>query len=231
MENNKAALKGGVSNPVFSMTRTLTLRKTYTLEEYFALEAESERTGGIRREFYNGAIIEMTGGTPVHSQLITSINALLWFKLRGTGFSVFSTDLRLYIPAFEQYVYPDGMVIQNPIQLKEGRKDTVINPILIVEVLSPATESYDRGVKFTAYRSIPTLQEYLLVDQSQPRVEHYRRQGNVEWVFRDYHSQDDMVALPSLNVTFSLADIYSGIELELVPNITQPLHDPAPADE
>jgi Uma2 family endonuclease len=86
-------------------------------------------------------------------------------------------------------------------------------------------------VKFTAYRSIPTLQEYLLVDQSQPRVEHYRRQGNVEWVFRDYHSQYDMVALPSLNVTFSLSDIYSGIELELVPNITQPLHDPAPADE
>ena len=196
------------------MTKAVTLRKTYTPEEYFALEAESERTGGIRREFRKGEIIEMTGGTPVHSQLITSINGLLWFKLRGTGFSVFSTDLRLYIPAFEQYVYPDGMVIQNPIQLKEGRKDTVTNPILIVEVLSPATESYDRGAKFTAYRSIPTLQEYLLIDQAQMGVEHYRRQGNVEWIFRDYHALDDTVTLPSLNVTFSLADIYSGIELE-----------------
>ena len=74
-----------------------------------ALEAKSERIGGIRREFYKREIIEMTGETPVHSQLITSINALVWFKLRGTGFSVFSTDLRLYIPAFEQYVYPDGL--------------------------------------------------------------------------------------------------------------------------
>ena len=90
--------------------------------------------------------------------------------------------------------------------------EPIINPILIVEVLSPATESYDRGVKFTAYRSIPTLQEYVLINQAQMGVEHYRRQGNVEWVFRDYHSQDDMVALPSLNVTFSLADIYSNFK-------------------
>ncbi|MGY2778258.1 Uma2 family endonuclease [Thermostichus sp. MS-CIW-23] len=162
------------------MTTALAPRKTHTSEEYFALEAESEATGGIRREFRNGEIIEITGGTPIHSQLITSVNALLWLKLRGKGFSVFSSDLRLYIPAFEQYVYPDGMVIQNPVQLKEGRKDTVTNPILIVEVLSPATESYDRGAKFAAYRSLPTLQEYLLIDQARISVEHYRRQGNVE---------------------------------------------------
>ncbi|MGY2976633.1 Uma2 family endonuclease [Thermostichus sp. MS-CIW-37] len=79
------------------MTTALAPRKTHTSEEYFALEAESEATGGIRREFRNGEIIEITGGTPIHSQLITSVNALLWLKLRGKGFSVFSSDLRLYI--------------------------------------------------------------------------------------------------------------------------------------
>jgi len=203
------------------MTTALAPRKTHTSEEYFALEAESEATGGIRREFRNGEIIEITGGTPIHSQLITSVNALLWLKLRGKGFSVFSSDLRLYIPAFEQYVYPDGMVIQNPVQLKEGRKDTVTNPILIVEVLSPATESYDRGAKFAAYRSLPTLQEYLLIDQARISVEHYRRQGNVEWIFRDYHALDDIVTLPSVNITFSLADIYGDIELEQDSNATR----------
>ncbi|WP_457403822.1 Uma2 family endonuclease [Thermostichus sp. MS-CIW-30] len=125
------------------------------------------------------------------------------------------------MPAFEQYVYPDGMVIQNPVQLKEGRKDTVTNPILIVEVLSPATESYDRGAKFAAYRSLPTLQEYLLIDQARISVEHYRRQGNVEWIFRDYHALDDVVTLPSVNITFSLADIYGDIELEQDSNATR----------
>lgn len=196
------------------MTTTLTPRQTYTPEDYFALESESEHTDGIRREYRNGKIFEMTGGTPTHSQLITSINALLWFQLRGTGFSVFATDLRLHIPTLEHYVYPDGMVIQNPLQLKEGRKDTVTNPTLIVEVLSPSTESYDRGGKFAAYRSIPTLQEYLLIEQSRIHVEHYRRQGNAEWIFRDYDPPDARISLPSLNVEISLADIYADIELE-----------------
>jgi Uma2 family endonuclease len=196
------------------MTTTVTLGKTYTPEEYFALEAESERTGGIRREFRKGEIIEMTGGTPEHNIIAGALYSTLWLGLRKQPYSLFIADQRLWIPEFGIYTYPDVMVIQNPIQLKEGRKDTVTNPILVVEVLSPATESYDRGGKFVAYRSIPTLQEYVLIDQAQIGVEHYRRQGNVEWIFRDYHALDDTVTLPSINVTFSLADIYSGIELE-----------------
>jgi Uma2 family endonuclease len=196
------------------MTTTLTPRKTYTPEEYFALEAKSEGTGGVRREFCKGEIIEMTGGTPEHNMIAGALYSTLWLGLRKQPYSLFIADQRLWIPEFGIYTYPDVMVIQNPIQLKEGRKDTVTNPILIVEVLSPATESYDRGEKFTAYRSIPTLQEYLLIAQAQMGVEHYRRQGNVEWIFRDYHALDDAVTLPSVNITFSLADIYSGIELE-----------------
>lgn len=204
------------------MTTTLTPRKTYTPEDYFALEAESERTDGIRREYRNGEIVEMTGGTPKHSQLITSINALLWFKLKGTGFSVFATDLRLWIPSLNHYVYPDGMVIQNPLQLQAGRKDTVTNPTLIVEVLSPSTESYDRIGKFAAYRSIPTFQEYLLIEQSRIHVEHYRRQGDAEWIFREYDLPDARIQLSSLNLEVTLTDIYADIELEQDRDPTSP---------
>jgi Uma2 family endonuclease len=190
-----------------------TPRKTYTSEEYFALEAESEHTG-IRREFHNGEIIEMTGGTPEHNKVAGALYSTLWLSLRKRPYSLFIADQRLWIPEFEIYTYPDVMVIQNPIQLKEGRKDTVTNPILIGEVLSPSTESYDRGAKFAAYRSIPTVQEYLLIEQSQIHVEHYRRQGNVEWIFRDYDSPDAQILLPFLKVEISLADIYGDIELE-----------------
>lgn len=144
-----------------------------------------------------------------------ALYSTLWLGLRKQPYSPFIADQRLWIPEFGIYTYPDVMAIQNPIQLKEGRKDTVTNPILIVEVLSPATESYDRGAKFAAYRSLPTLQEYLLIDQARISVEHYRRQGNVEWIFRDYHALDDVVTLPSVNITFSLADIYGDIEFEL----------------
>jgi len=199
------------------MTNTLTPRKTYTPEDYFALEAESERTNGIRREYCQGEIIEMTGGTPTHNKIAGAIYSTLWFSLRKQPYSLFIADQRLWIPELGMYTYPDVMVIQNPLQLKEGRKDTVANPTLIVEVLSPSTESYDRGGKFAAYRSIPTLQEYLLIEQSRIRVEHYRRQGDVEWIFRDYASPDAQIPLPSLKLEISLADIYADIELDPVP--------------
>jgi len=204
------------------MTTTLSPHKLYTSEEYFALEAESERTDGIRREFRNGELIEMTGGTPAHNKIAGAIYSMLWFSLRKQPYSLFIADQRLWIPELGMYTYPDVMVIQNPLQLKEGRKDTVTNPTLIVEVLSPSTESYDRGAKFAAYRSIPTLQEYLLIEQSGIHVEHYRRQGDVEWIFRDYDSPDAQIQLPSLKVEISLADIYADIELEHEGDATSP---------
>ena len=111
---------------------TATQPKPYTAEEYFALEVESP----IRSEYRNGEIVPMTGGTPDHNQIISPLNALLWFGLRGKPYHLFITDQRLWIPAQNLYTYPDAMVIPSPIKLQPGRKDTVTNPILIAEVFS-----------------------------------------------------------------------------------------------
>jgi Uma2 family endonuclease len=120
---------------------TATQSKTYTAEEYLVIEVESQ----TRSEYRNGAIVPMTGGTPAHNKIISALNALLWFGLRGKPYSLFMTDQRLSIPAAKLYTYPDAMVIHNPVALHPGRKDTVTNSLLSAEVLSDSTKDYDRN--------------------------------------------------------------------------------------
>ncbi len=182
----------------------------YTAEEYLALEVESP----VRSEFRNGEILEMTGGTPAHNQLTSAFNALLWFGLRRQPYSVFVTDQRLWIPAVNLYTYPDVMVIVNPVTLKPDRKDTVINPVLIVEVLSDSTQSYDRGDKFAHYRTIATFQEYLLIDQRCAYVEHYAKQEEHQWLLTEYQGLEAAIELVSVPVQIALADLYEAVEFE-----------------
>ena len=179
-------------------------------EEYFALELNAE----TRSEYRNGEIVPMTGGTPTHNQIISALNALLWFGLRGKPYSLFVTDQRLWIPEANLHTYPDIMVIQNPLQLQPGRKDTVTNPVLIAEVLSASTAAYDRGNKFAAYRTIPTMQEYLLIDQAQLRVEQYVKQDSHQWLYRDYDDRSAVVQLATISVEVALADLYENIEFD-----------------
>ncbi|MEO1149314.1 MAG: Uma2 family endonuclease, partial [Cyanobacteria bacterium J06638_22] len=143
--------------------------KTDTAEEYLALEVQSE----VRSEFRDGEIVEMTGATPEHNEITSILNALLRVALKGQPYSIFITDQRLWIPEANRYTYPDVMVTPRPPERKPGRKDTVMNPILIAETLSDSTEGYDRGDKFACYRTIKTFQEYVLIDQYRPHVEHY----------------------------------------------------------
>jgi Uma2 family endonuclease len=190
------------------MTLTATESKLYTAEEYFALEVESD----TRSEFRNGEIVLMTGGTPTHNKIISAFNALLWFALRGKPYSIFMTDQRLWIPERNLYTYPDAMVIDEPLQLQPGRKDTVTNPILIAEILSDSTKAYDRDEKFEAYRTIATFQEYLLIDQYKPHVEHYVKRDVNKWLFTEYNGQDARIVLSSVSVEITLADLYENIE-------------------
>ena len=182
--------------------------KTYTAEEYLALEVESE----TRSEYRSGEIVPMTGGTPSHNKIISALNALLWFGLRKKPYSIFITDQRLWIPDRNLYTYPDAMVIANPLQLQAGRKDTVINPLLIAEVLSDSTQGYDRGDKFAAYRTLPTFQEYLLIDQTQPRVEHYVKQSSNQWLFTEHNGMESKISLVSVAVEIAAADLYENLE-------------------
>lgn len=189
------------------MTVTLNPTKVYTPEEYLSLEISSD----IRHEYLKGEIIPMTGGTPAHNQLVSALNALLWFGLRGKPYSVFMTDQRLWIPDRQLYTYPDGMVIKNPVVLQSGRKDTVTNPLLLAEVLSNSTKAYDRDEKFAAYRTLPTFQEYLLIDQSCRHLEQYVKQGDRQWLFKEYEQPDDQIRLVSIGLEIRLGDLYEQI--------------------
>ncbi|MEM1280810.1 MAG: Uma2 family endonuclease [Cyanobacteria bacterium P01_H01_bin.152] len=181
--------------------------KTYTAEDYLALEVESD----LRHEYRNGEMIPMTGGTPAHNEINSVLNALLRFALQGQPYSIFVTDQRLWIPDLDQYTYPDIMVTPRPPELKPGRKDTVMNPIVLAEVLSDSTEKYDRGDKFAAYRTISTFQEYLLIAQDKPHVEQYTKQAANQWLFTEYHDLSATFKLQSVGVTITLADLYEAV--------------------
>ncbi|MCY7384233.1 MAG: Uma2 family endonuclease [Microcoleus sp. CAN_BIN18] len=188
--------------------------KTYTAEEYLELEINSEE----RHEFINGEIILMAGGTPNHSEITSILNSVLRVSLKGKPYSIFASDQRLLVPQFNKYTYPDVMVVARPIELQSGRTDTITNPVLIAEVLSKSTKAYDRDEKFAAYRSIPTFQEYLLIDQYRLQVQQYSKTDANKWIFSEYSCAGDRVSLTSIPVEFSVADLYENIEFDVMPN-------------
>jgi len=142
--------------------------RAYTPEEYFALEEKSE----IKHEYHNGKIVPMTGGTTNHNRIALNLVAFLKFALLGQKISFFIGDVRLWIPAHRRYTYPDVQIICGDIAYHDNRIDTVTNPAVIVEVLSKSTRNYDRGDKFRFYRSLPSFQEYITIDQYRFEVEH-----------------------------------------------------------
>ncbi len=182
--------------------------KTYTAEEY--LEAEVNSLD--RHEFINGEIVLMAGGTPNHNEITSILNAILRVSLKGKPYSIFASDQRLWVPQLNNYTYPDVMVVAKPIELQSGRTDTITNPLLIAEVLSKGTRAYDRDEKFAAYRSIPSFQEYLLIDQYRLQVEQYSKTDANKWIFSEYGVIGDRLMLTSVSVEVSVADLYENIE-------------------
>jgi Uma2 family endonuclease len=179
-----------------------------TADDYLTQEITSE----TRNEYRNGVVVPMTGGTPEHNEIASVLNALFRLALKGQGYSIFVADQRLWIPEANVYTYPDVMVARRPIERKPDRNDTVMNPILIAEVLSKSTETYDRTEKFAAYQTIPTLQNYLLIDQYQPQVELYSRTGDQQWLLSQYNQLSDQVMIEQIGVEISLSDLYEALE-------------------
>lgn len=190
---------------IMPATKTL-----YTADEYLALEVASDQ----RHEYINREIVPMTGGTPEHNEIASILNATLRVSLKGQPYSIFVADQRLWIPDNQLYTYPDIMVVPRPLQRQLGRSDTIINPILIAEVLSKSTKSYDRDEKFAAYRTIPTFQEYLLIDQYKLQVEQYSKTSSHQWIFTEYNQPEAQISLVSIPVQLRLADLYESIEFE-----------------
>jgi len=180
----------------------------YTLEEYFALE----KVGDARYEYWNGDIVCMSGGSPEHGQIASNIHGELHGQLKGGRCRAFTSEIAISTPTLPPYCYPDVSVAcgQPAFQRIRGI-GALINPVVVVEVLSPHTEVADRGTKFQAYSAIDTLQEYLLVSQDRPFLTHYTRQDNNEWNSSDISDLAATVSLSSINCNLLLQDIYDGI--------------------
>ena len=181
-----------------------------TAEEYLTLELGSEK----RQEFWNGRIVKASANTPEHNEIAGSFFYLLKSALRKQPYSIFITDQRLWIPQANCYTYPDVMVTPCPPERQAGRNDTVVNPLLIAEVLSTSTQGYDRGEKFAHYRTIETLREYVLIDQYRAQVEVYVKQEENQWLFREFSGLDARFGLETLEVEIALADLYEAIDLD-----------------
>jgi Uma2 family endonuclease len=184
-----------------------TIQRRYSLDEYRAIANISEE----KREYHDGEIVEMSGGTVKHSRISRNMLNLLDNKLQNTNFEAINNDLRLWIPDYRRGVYPDAMVFAGALQFNGDREDEVLNPLLIVEVLSPSTEEYDRTDKFRMYRSIPSFCEYLLIRQNKVFVEHYSKQAQ-GWTYSDFDGLDQSILLESLSIEFAIAEIYRNIE-------------------
>ncbi|MGG6264487.1 Uma2 family endonuclease [Leptolyngbya sp. AN03gr2] len=188
--------------------------KHYTPEEYLTLEEQAE----FKSEYHDGEIIPMTGGSLNHNEIITNFWALKT-QLRRQGFRFFSSDVRLWLPQYRRFVYPDVMVIEGEPVLYQNRVDTVLNPKLIVEVLSKSTQDYDMTDKFRYYRSIPGLQEYILVNQYLVEVQQYTKTDQGFWIYRSYESIDELLKFGTIEAELKLTEIYAGISLDPEPNM------------
>lgn len=180
-----------------------------TEEQYLALERAAE----FRSEFVDGEMFAMSGGSMRHSQLERNILSALDAVLIDTECQVFTSNFRVRVSE-RMYTYPDVSVVCGEPVLADGYQDTLINPIVIFEVLSPSTELYDRGLKFQYYRTVPSLKEYILVDQNHTRVEQYVRGDGDTWVFRDYQRLDEELVLQSIKVTLPMERIYRRVKFE-----------------
>lgn len=164
------------------MTSQTETKRNYTPDEYLEAEVQSDE----RHAYIDGEIILMTGGLPNHNTITGNIHTELNVALKHEPFDIFMIDQRLWIPKKRIYTYPDVMVVAEPLQLQSGQRDTVVNPCFIAEVLSKSTRAYDKDEKFTAYRTIPEFQEYLLIDQYSIHVEHYVKSEERRWILVDY---------------------------------------------
>lgn len=180
----------------------------YSIQEYLELEEKSEE----KNEFHNGKIIAMPGGTANHALIATNIVVALGGALSDTNHIVLNSDVKIHIPKIRHFVYPDAIVIAEEIEYYEHRRDIIINPLLVVEVLSSSTEAYDREQKFMKYRLIPSFKEYVLVSQDEFSVtSFYRKEINI-WEETNINNETQNIDLQSINVSLSLKKIYKNVK-------------------
>ena len=185
-------------------------RHHYTLEEYFALE----QVGEARYEYWDGDILCMSGGTERHYLISDNLFLKLSKLLEGQNCRAFSGGMPIQTPSLPPYRYPDASVVcGKPVFVNVGDIDVLANPILVVEVLSPGTEQFDKAAKRDAYQKLASLKEYLIVAQDAPHITRYHRQGR-RWLRQDFGDLKASLDLTSINNQMLIADIYAGITFD-----------------
>jgi Uma2 family endonuclease len=185
--------------------------KTYiTPEEYLALERAAE----YKNEYVNGEIFAMTGASRKHNLIVTNLISSLSAQLRGKPCEVYPGEMRVKAPAARSYVYPDVVVVCGEPEFEDDYLDTLLNPSLVVEVLSKSTESYNRIGQSAYYRTIESLTEYLLVAQEEYRIEQYVKQPDGRWLLSDVRSLENTIELEGIGCSLALRDIYGRIFID-----------------
>jgi Uma2 family endonuclease len=185
------------------------IARKYTLEEYIAIEEASE----IKHEFRDGQILAMAGASPEHAGITGDLTYLIRSQLRGGSCRVYPADLRVRVTPGGRYSYPDLVVSCDTPVFDDTKPQALINPRLIIEILSESTATYDRGDKFHAYRQIASLTDYVLVAQDRASIEHYQRQGESNlWLYQAVEGLDATLVIGGLNLTLPLVDVYAQVD-------------------
>ncbi len=185
--------------------------RPYITEEAYL---EQERRSSTKSEYYEGQIYAMTGAKEAHNLIASNILASMHRQLRHKPCRVYPSDMRVKVLRTGLNTYPDVVVVCGQPEFVDEKRDTLTNPTVIVEVLSPSTERYDRGVKFRHYRAIETVQDYILIAQDRQYIEHYTRQKNGQWLFEEASDTTARIIIDSIGCTLLLEDTYEKVDLE-----------------
>jgi Uma2 family endonuclease len=181
----------------------------YTPEEYLALERQAQ----CKSEYYAGEISAMAGASRWHNLIVTNVLRELSLQLKGRPCTTYPSDMRVKVSPTGLYTYPDVTVVCGEAQFEDNQQDTLLNPTLIVEVLSESTEAYDRGGKFAHYRKLASLMEYVLIAQTKPHIEHYVRQPDNRWLLAEADNLPGTLHLPSIDCRLALAEVYDKVDI------------------
>jgi Uma2 family endonuclease len=191
------------------MGAAMSSRRTTLLtpEEYLEIERRAEG----KSEYFQGQMFAMSGARRPHVLVVTNLVHELMLRLDARPCEIYSNDMRLRVTPTGLYTYPDVMVTCGEPQFADDQSDTLLNPVLIIEVLSASTQAYDRGKKFEQYRTLPSLREYLLVAQDAPRIEQFTPQPDGHWLCAETSGMDASIGLASIDCVLSLAKIYNRV--------------------
>jgi Uma2 family endonuclease len=181
---------------------------THSPEEYLAIERAAQQ----KHEYLNGEIFAMGGASERHNLIVVNLVAAIHVQLRGRPCKVYSSDMRIKVSATGLYTYPDVVALCGEAHFDDEQRDTLLNPSLVIEVLSKSTEGYDRGEKFAHCRRIESLAEYLLISQDKYRIEQYVRQPDNQWLMSEVSKVEERIELPSIKCSLLLSDVYDRIQ-------------------